>query len=135
MASKRPEKTYEEVMKELEQLKLENKTLKQKVKESGAVGSDDTILSVAKRESMVVGASRALVAVASRKIEAKVRSKASKAVSENELSSLLQTLTLRIDVSMSETGGAPGTIGAAAQPETRKRRPRSKSRHRTENVK
>lgn len=135
MASKRPEKTYEEMVKEVEKLKLENRTLKQRVKESGTIPNDDNILSAAKRENIIVATSRALAAVAARKIEAKVRAKAGKAISENELVANLQALTLRVDVSMSETTGMSGAAGAGATvgSEQKKRRPRSKSRHRHDN--
>nr|WIM51666.1 MAG: tegument protein [Peromyscus leucopus gammaherpesvirus] len=127
------EPTMEDLSLKLAKLELENKKLRQRLKSTAGPepSPEEQLLTPSQKESMLSAATATLMAVAAKKIEAKVRAKTSKALTRGEVTSALQALTMRIDLSMEEAQSR-GASGGANTKDARRGRATSRTRNNNE---
>ncbi|UNP64470.1 hypothetical protein [Saguinine gammaherpesvirus 1] len=123
------EVTVEDLSTKLAKLELENKRLRQRLKSTAGPepSPEEQLLTPSQKESMISAATSSLVAVAARKVEAKVRAKTSKALTRGEMTTALQGMTLRLDLSMEEAQSRGAAVGSSTK-EARRGRATSRTR-------
>nr|CAC85011.1 hypothetical protein [Saimiriine gammaherpesvirus 2] len=105
MASKRPCAGVEELEKELQKLKLENKTLKKQLIQQA--GPDDEILTPSQKDALITSVVNKLTKQADEKIRIKVTKDLLPLVTKKQCMEAITILKYRIDVSTDEPQDRP----------------------------